>query len=388
MKLTDENGFTIVELIVVSCMMLILFLTLASCGVPNLHKAREAEVKANIHIIQVALERYEMDHIKYPEMLWGGDKDGWQPYKQTGCRAMWDNEAYNGENEDTARPPLDPLIAYGYLSSYPTNPFSNVSDNLPLDTVIRWTGLEPSKHGNGDPRFGFKGNLMGNILEDPRYLWKGPAMITRIKNTLPEDSETNNACMVNVEGKINPFYSMGGLPSTLENHWTSDDSIKLTSRKTDYSPSGRTISAYWPGQFYYRSRGRYLFPQEYLETSMADPEWITIWQFPYTKIDRYILGGFGAWTTEGMDVIRLTDVDGKPVNNWGGCTGGGYFNPHPDYSRTSSSPVYFSSPEVMGGGSAGTMPYIPYLQPETGVSLYGAPDGYTDGVILVLTAHY
>ncbi len=387
MKLTDESGFTLVEFIVVFCMISILFLTLVSCQSYGRDKSREGEVKANIHTIRVALERYAVDHSgEYPKMIWGGDSESWSRIEGTGCRTMWQHEAFNGENEDVAAPPIDPLIKFGYMESYPRNPFANANDMPPLETIIKWTGLESGKLGDGDPRFGFKGRVMGNILEDPRYLWKAPALITRIKNCLPEDSETNHACMINVEGKINPFYSRGGLPDKLESHWTSDDSIKLKSRKLDYAPRGKTISAYWPGQFFYRSAGSFLFPQNFLVTSLPDPELISIWQFPYTKIDRYFLGGYGAWTTDGMDIIRLTDIEGKTVNNWGGCTGGGFYNPHPGYPRTSTAPVLFSSPEIMGGGNFETMPYFPYLDPESGDWMYGAPDGYADGVIIALTS--
>ncbi|MBU1022928.1 hypothetical protein KKB99_01475, partial [bacterium] len=69
----NENGYTITELLIIIVLLAITFG--ASCsGYNNARmKAREAEVKSNIHAIQIALERYAVDSGGiYPLILYGG----------------------------------------------------------------------------------------------------------------------------------------------------------------------------------------------------------------------------------------------------------------------------------------------------------------------------
>ena len=384
MRKINDNGFTFIEFLIATCLIGIFLVFLISCAAPYANKAREAEVKANIHTIQIALERYAVDHDgAYPKMIWGGDEKSWSRVKGTGCRTMWEHEPFNGENEETAHPPLDPLVDIGYMKSYPKNPF--LTEEKALERIIRLTGKESAVPGDGDPRFGFNGMHMGNVLEDPKYLWSSPFNPTRIQNTLADNGEKSNAKMINPNSKFNPLYSMGGIPEPIENHWTSELDVRVYKKGTKNTKRD-TVSAFWPGQFFYRSGGAYLLPEKFISSSGPDPGMTTIWHFKYTKINRYLLGGYGAWGTKGMDVIRLTDIEGKPVNNSSGDTAGGFYYPHRNYARTSSSKIRFSSPEVFGGGGFGEMPYYPYLDPQTGDWLYGCPDGYRDGLILVLTA--
>ena len=133
-----------------------------------------------------------------------------------------------------------------------------------------------------------------------------------------------------------------------------------------------------------------MFPQNFLIESQSNPNMTKIWQFQYTRIDRYFLGGYGSMRTDGMDLIRLTDVNGLAINNflgYGSISGPPpYYEPHPNYSRTESTNIQFSGPEIFGGGERDTMPYYPYLDPASGDWLYGAPDGFRDGVIIALTS--
>jgi hypothetical protein len=90
--------------------------------------------------------------------------------------------------------------------------------------------------------------------------------------------------------------------------------------------------------------------------------------------------------TDGMDLVRLTDVNRNAINNTLGWNGGGNYESHPNYVRTTSTKIYFSSPEIFGGGSSGKMPYFPYLDPSSKDWIYGAPDGFRDGIIIALTS--
>ena len=359
-------------------------LFIISIAQPNLLKARDKaknrEVQANIHIIQAALERYAVDHNGcYPAMIWGGDRRGWSTEKNFGCRTMWEHEEYDPEkdNNATARPPVDPLIEGGYLESYPHNPFLKKGEGL--EYMIKWTGPENAGLGDGDPRFGYNGETMGNIIEDPRYLWfkdkKGKIQLSRIKNCFLDEAGKSNIGMVNDMTPANPFYSMGGIPE-----WTRF-STEING-EIFYTP----ILAYWPGEFFYRSHGDFKFPESFLDKSKPVSKLQTIWDFEYKKIDGYVLGGFGSMRTDGIDFLRLTDFYQSAVNNLSGDYDGGFYQSHPLFEKTQTSQIRFSSPEVFGGGGKGKMPYFPYTNPENGEWLYGAPDGYPDGIIICVTS--
>ena len=124
MRKKIEEGFTLVELSIAVVIMSMITAAVMPAFTLARYTSKEKEVKDNIHTIQMALARYANDRNGlYPKMIWGGDKRGRLSQKDYGCLTMWEHEPFNGENEDTARPPLDPLIAFNYLSHYPYNPF-------------------------------------------------------------------------------------------------------------------------------------------------------------------------------------------------------------------------------------------------------------------------
>jgi type II secretion system protein G len=370
MKHKLESGFTLIELLVVITIIGIL----AAIALPNYikakDKAKEAEVKANCHTLQIALERYATDHSgAYPSYILGGDTRGWD--ERSGCRALT-----LPPSEDT-KPPRDPLIHFAYVYSYPDNPFIDAGEGI--TSVVAWTGASLSL-GDGDIRFGWTGELMGNTLDDPRYLFTAPGLQnhTRLRYTLYPVPNAHLDILSN--SSPNSFYCMGGLPQWERGGGGASDT------------EGQAIKAFWPGQFFYRAGGDF-FVANRLNVSGAEYEYI--WGWPYMRVNKYMLGGYGSPRTSGMDVIRLTIEEGDAASTQGGAINGyidgQYYQDHSDPDRDSSHPdfdieVVYSNPEVFGGGERGLMPQFPYYDAGTQAWLFGAPDGYRDGVILVLTS--
>jgi prepilin-type N-terminal cleavage/methylation domain-containing protein len=369
MKRSTFRGFTLIELLVVITIIGIL----AAIALPNYikakDKAKEAEVKANIHTIQIALERYATDHSgAYPAYIIGGDTRGWD--ERAGCRAI---TLPGNENQ---KPPRDPLIHFAYVSSYPDNAFIDPGEGI--TSVVPWTGASYDL-GDGDIRFGWTGEIMGNTLDDPKFLFSAQGQPTRLQYTM---YPVPAAYLGVLNGNSpNSFYCMGGLPE-----WSRDN---LGQSEVD----GRAIKAFWPGQFFYRCGGDFFVANP---NNVEGTEYETIWGWPYMRVNRYIVGGYGSPRTDGEDVIRLTTLEAQAASTQGGAISGvisgQYYqdnhNPeedrsHPDYPNVQ---VGYSNPEVFGGGERGIMPQFPYTEPGTKAWIYGAPDGYRDGVIIALTS--
>jgi prepilin-type N-terminal cleavage/methylation domain-containing protein len=374
MKHNTQRGFTLIELLVVITIIGIL----AAIALPNYikakDKAKEAEVKANCHTLQIALERYSTDYSGvYPKYILGGDTRGWD--ERAGCRAL------TAPGDEDARPPRDPLIHFAYVYSYPDNPFVDAGEGI--TSVIAWTGASLDL-GDGDIRFGWTGEIMGNTMDDPRYLWTmdpnspGSTTPSRLQYTLLPVPQAMLGILNNQSP--NSFYCMGGLPQwSRENLGTSD-------------VEAEGIKAFWPGQFFYRSAGNFFVANK---ANVEGAEYEYIWGWPYMRVNKYILGGYGSPRTDGMDVIRLTTLEGQAASTQGGAMSGYIsgqtYQDHSNPGRDASHPDYdievnYSNPEVFGGGSRGIMPQFPYTDAGSEAWLFGASDGYRDGVILVLTS--
>jgi len=113
------------------------------------------------------------------------------------------------------------------------------------------------------------------------------------------------------------------------------------------------------------------------------------------RINKYIIGAYGSLFTDGLDVIRLTTKDGLTASEQPGAEmgyiDGQYYQDQEDRTAAQSHPdfkiqVLYSNPEVFGGGEANLMPQFPYYTGSNHAWLFGAPDGFRDGIILVLTS--
>jgi type II secretory pathway pseudopilin PulG len=138
-SMKKTHGFTIAEFILAMAIFLLGAYTLG-CIAPGFiksrSKAREAEVKSNIHSIQIALERYAVDTGGiYPIILYGGDDTDtfatpWSPPPLY-------NPGYRYHKND-----VDALITFHYLGQYPYNPFSDKLKK-PIITNPGANGFEP-----------------------------------------------------------------------------------------------------------------------------------------------------------------------------------------------------------------------------------------------------
>ncbi|HYE79051.1 MAG TPA: type II secretion system protein [bacterium] len=348
-RTSPAKGFTLIELLVVITIIGIL----AGIALPNFmkakNKAKEAEVRAAIHVIQTAIERYAVDNNDlYPAYLIGGSKEGWKNWHE------W-NDGTNATNKYVR----DPLIEYAYIDAYPANPF--VQD--PAAVIQFANGGTQSTPGTGDPRFGFNGGEIGMVLDDPRYYARqsgDPDSVPLIetRNTLP-------VAGMNSGEFLDPYhYLFGGV----------------------YAPDGGwQKNVPMAGNFFYRA-----VPARSLSRTgtVADPDNVPLPDVGFAKNNKfYILGGYGAPETRGKDVIRLVgrDPDGNDI----------YYRSPPSSGVSIQFGIRGQGnahglPEVFGGGDATNGPSWPYTyhpdDPGNTDLIFGAPDGLWDGVIGVVTS--
>jgi len=126
-------------------LVLLVFLALIAVAFPQFVKARdgwqEDEVRANLKVIQVALERYATDHGgEYPLILYGG-----HPSDTFATSRAPEVSEFPGD--------VDWLMEAGYLEEYPQNPFRRGSRE---PVLLQAKDFFPAKfryakeYGNGD----------------------------------------------------------------------------------------------------------------------------------------------------------------------------------------------------------------------------------------------
>ena len=292
------------------------------------HDRRGAEAKANLHNIQLSVERFAVDHGGcYPQYLIGGEPGS--------AGADWAS---------------DPLLREGYIDSYPRNPFARPADQpgkLEVLEVQRQLskstiGSDPLRPGSpeGDKygyRFGKDGGTMGQVLCDARWpTW------TREDPATGEPAE--QPTWADVEYRF----------------WD----VWLGNKPLPYSP----------GQFFYKGIGPVIAHTKTGEES-AGPVILP------TEIDQYMLGIYGDLRSKGKDILGgISDPLELPVGVQDGD------------SILAADPVEFISwfprtgstldPEGREGN-----PYTVPTEDVWGEQMqYGNPNGVRDGIILVLTA--
>ncbi len=271
-----KKGFTLIELLVV----IVIIGILVAIALPNFikikDKAKEAEVKQNLHSIQLALERYAVDApgSTYPIFVMGGDWTDsytvWESWLATQDGLDPDNiakyDAGGGtESWIAAEPDMgDTLIMEAYLPAYPGNPFIKTKSSTLLPTVDHWWNLT----SDSNPQCH---RVVGGMTSDKMYETFGPTRFSD-EQTIRGDSWVHHIFN-------NPPYL-----------WESDPQKATTSEGAVEwkSPSGNKILtgnfSYWPRQ---NDDGK---------------GWIYI--NLRTPCVGYTLAGFGAIRTGGQDVFN------------------------------------------------------------------------------------
>ncbi len=366
MKL-GEHGMNWLKLAVILLFIIFLGAVIIPNVVQSLRKSKEAQVKSNIHTIQIALERYMTDNGQYPAYLLGGDIEGWQAWHD-----RWDgvNDIDMGDGRIASNADVkDPLIEYGYITSYPHNPF--VDDRAGRRIIARTNVDGTNNHGDGDPRFGFKGNVMGQGLDDMNFFCGARYPFDYGWSEIETRRTLDRGDWMNVPEEFknpetNMYYLFGG-------------------RRAPEGHEDDVVYTFWPGNFFYKATS------SVLTTSDGRTHPPNTFGTGLENYDRYILGGYGAEGTRGQDAFRLEpfDPDGNRVR-WQCSDSNEEDFYYCGYEYFESWDVLRQSgglPEVFGAGDEYTGPFRFYTRLMAGSEsefIYCAPDGVPDGVILCL----
>ena len=224
----------------------------------------EANSKQNLHSIQLALERYAVDHEgPYPLWLSGGSF-------VAGTAGQID-ERYLA----------DPLITESYMPKYPRNPFMRVTGSKAAEKLRKLQDalqdpLRPDDTASMLPpayRFGADCDIMGSVLADPRFS----------EILAGTDAAGNPVKQRTGSDVIYPCWDVEAMPQ----------------------------KQYWlQGQFFYKASGPVIAVRDQATGELAIPEF---------QAEMYMLGGFGSVKTKGQDVLGeepLITLDDGSSDEW------------------------------------------------------------------------
>jgi len=355
------KGFSTLEIVVITGLISVLvILFVAGCngdGLIVLPDEREEQVKANIHEIQVALERYAVDSGGfYPAFLIGAEKDSniiksyvdlqgngasmFPNHGLTPFAMVADPQFAIGPNNLEIM--CDPLIEYGYMSEYPTNPFTSYDNNM-------WQAVDADPH----ELYGIYpyGGLHGDRMFDLGFGWGD----TPQTDFILDDAE--------VEDEVAAAQSGGTL--------FSDPDLDA------------------PGNFYYHPLFEdsvpvyFHYSAKYGEVFYGQDDW-SFWGITSQRVTGYLLYGYGSPNEQGdfeelgLDLFnRMPERDDLPDGA--------------ENILNSPLPVFDTSVGVALQARAETTGYSAFeYDPWTGGTVNGenasGPDGVPDWVIISVSS--